>query len=173
MNMLVSDYDKTFDGITNDGRILNLKLNCESVKKFIEQGNIFVLASSVDYETLTQFANENEIPYSYLMGRDGICDHNQNLLLSCNSYDSISREIGIMSIKNMVEIDDNDIFTVGDDEKDLSMIATWNGFQIGDNEQLSKFSLGKYDDVYKLVGDIIKEKVKKRKCCDPFAYHGF
>ena len=55
-----------------------------------------------------------------------------------------------------------DLFTIGDGDNDLPMLHDYNGFMIGDNETLKKVTLKCYNEVYELIDDIEKQKVKRR-----------
>ena len=161
MNMLVSDYDGTFDGKSTDGRVLNLKLNCESVKKFIEQGHLFVLASDVDFRTLASIVKRNNIPYNYLAGYNGICDSNGKIYY--DDLGNISKLKAIILLQKQLGIDDEKIYTIGDGIKDVRMVEWWNGFHIGNNKEIANVSLGQYQEVHELIDDIFKKKAKIRE----------
>ena len=157
MSMLVSDYDGTFEG---NG--LNFKLNCEKVQEFINLGNTFVLASSVPCEILIKLAQNLKIPYSFLAGNNGICDHNQQMICSTGNGNGFSKTAAVNFLESELGVNYEEIFTIGNDTSDYGMIDWWNGFHIGTNKQLSEISLGQYSNVHELIDDIIKKKVKKR-----------
>ena len=159
--MLVSDYDGTFDGKCTDGRVLNLQLNCEKVKEFIEQGNIFVLASDVDCKILISIAKRNNIPYSYLVGYNGICDTEGKI--SYDDFKDISKSQAVSILKKQLRIDDEDIYTIGDGRNDIRMVEWWNGFHVGNNKEIAEVSLGQYQEVHELVDDIVMKKAKIRE----------
>ena len=66
MQVLVSDYDGTFDTNEND-----IKINCEKIEEFIKNGNLFVLSSGRSFENLSGKVKEYNIPYSFLSCSDG------------------------------------------------------------------------------------------------------
>lgn len=74
----------------------------------------------------------------------------------------ISKSSPILYLQKKLLIPKEEIYTVGDNLNDLEMIRDFNGFVIGDNEDLFKEALDRYDSVHSLVGDIAKKKVKRR-----------
>lgn len=243
MSILVSDYDGTFANSSE-----NIRLNCQKIYSFLEDGNTFVLSSGRDYSSLLRQVTHYGIPYSYLATADGsyLFDRKGNSLLShkmshdivssadrlkdisnCKRLDyayereysplyrenddisSISFVIDVSNVtrefdKEFIHLQENnpsydfctygygsevyymikckgmsksspilylqkhlavpkeDIFTIGDGLNDLEMIRDFNGFVIGDNEELNSCSLKRYDAVFSLVDDISKNLVKRR-----------
>ena len=66
MQLLVSDYDGTFDTSESD-----IRINCEKIGEFIKNGNLFVLSSGRSYNNLIGKVEEHKIPYSFLSCSDG------------------------------------------------------------------------------------------------------
>ena len=170
MSLLVSDYDGTFDGFDSDACVFrNLKLNCERVSEYVKQGNIFILASSASTNFLVPFCKDNNIPYHYLIGGDGVVGnielghpYNYTGEYGYTKEDGILRLQEWLALDKDMEIPDEDIFTIGDSESDFEMIRRWNGFQVGNNQALKEVSLGQYNEVYELIDDINMGKVKRR-----------
>jgi len=243
MKLLVSDYDGTF--YTNKE---NIYINCQKVKEFIENGNMFVLSSGRSYDSLINKVNEYNIPYSYLACADGsflfdrerrmhyanIISHdvvkiieklksykkhkrleytnpfnyneeyNEKFLLASvtltidedkiddkftNEFNKIKenhpeyqydvygydkeyfyliRPIGVSKtspikyLEELHNLNKSDIYTIGDNTNDYELIRDYNGYRIGDNNDIIDVSLDKYNAVYELIDDINKEKVLKR-----------
>ena len=78
MSILVSDYDGTLKTCDRD-----MKLNCNRIRDYIEQGNTFVLSSGRSFVSLKEQIEENNIPYSYIATCDGniLFDKDGNLLM--------------------------------------------------------------------------------------------
>ena len=66
MKVLVSDYDGTF--YTDES---NIRINCEVIRRFISEGNMFVLSSGRSLNSLMDKVNEYNIPYTHLSCCDG------------------------------------------------------------------------------------------------------
>ena len=66
MKLLVSDYDGTFATSDED-----IKINCKLLKKFIKNGNHFLLSSGRPLNSLKRQVEMYEIPYTYLGVSDG------------------------------------------------------------------------------------------------------
>jgi len=58
---------------------------------------------------------------------------------------NISKVIGIEYIKNIINIDDTDIYTIGDNVNDLEMTKKYNGYIIGNNIKNFKEFIMKLD----------------------------
>ena len=74
----------------------------------------------------------------------------------------ISKSTSIEFLRHLLDIQKKKIYTIGDNNNDYEMIRDYNGFMIGDNQDLEKVALKKYDAVYELVSDIKRKKVLKR-----------
>ena len=74
----------------------------------------------------------------------------------------ISKSTSIEFLRHLLDIQKKKIYTIGDNNNDYEMIRDYNGFMIGDNQDLEKVALKKYDVVYELVSDIKRKKVLKR-----------
>lgn len=66
MYILASDYDNTLNTFDYD-----LKLNILFLKKFMKNGNIFLLNTGRPYESIKKEINKFNIPYNYLSCNDG------------------------------------------------------------------------------------------------------
>lgn len=88
MKLLASDYDNTLKC-----NILNLRINIYYLKKFIEDGNIFLLNTGRPYNSIIKEINKYKIPYHYLSCNDGniLFDSNNNILY-LSSLDNIIYE---------------------------------------------------------------------------------
>ena len=65
-------------------------------------------------------------------------------------------------LKELYNLDNKDIFVIGDGDNDLNMIVNYNGYMIGDNERLKRCALHRYNEVHELIDDIEKNKVLRR-----------
>lgn len=90
MKLLVSDYDGTYA----TGRIA-MALNAKAIRKFMDNGNAFVLSSGRSYRSLAFEAKINDIPYSYLATCDGsmLFDKDGNNLMYNKMPDDIVNEL--------------------------------------------------------------------------------
>ena len=80
----------------------------------------------------------------------------------CIKEKGIDKSRPIYNLSNILDLDKRNIFTIGDGDNDLPMIVDYNGFMIGDNDSLKRCALGCYNNVYELVDDIERQKVKRR-----------
>ena len=110
MNLLVSDFDGTFF----DNNYID---NIEKVNKFVDAGNIFVIATGRSINNLKQDINDYNIKYSYLICSDGasIYDSKHNNLYTCN----IDKEL-INPICNKLENDENITITLLENDNFVS-----------------------------------------------------
>lgn len=72
--LLVSDYDGTFSR--------DIKENTKEIRDFIDNGNIFSLASARSYKSLKDETIKHNIPYNYLICNNGgtLFDNNDNII---------------------------------------------------------------------------------------------
>ncbi len=68
MKILASDFDDTIY-LEND--LEKTKDNVQRIKKFMQQGNIFIIITGRNYTDLKNFLIKEDIPYSYLVCEDG------------------------------------------------------------------------------------------------------
>ena len=68
MQIIASDFDNT---IYYEGKEDINKKNIEAIRKFIAEGNIFIIITGRNYTRLKKTLNENNIPYTYLVCEDG------------------------------------------------------------------------------------------------------
>ncbi len=73
-----------------------------------------------------------------------------------------NKSIPIKFLERELKLSSSNIYTVGDNLNDLEMIRDYNGYVIGDNEELAKHAVARYDNVHGLINDINKRKVLKR-----------
>jgi len=76
--LLASDFDNTL--FVNEYDIVD---NIESIKKFMANGNLFVISTGRSYIDISKMVLKYNIPYNYLICNDGgtIFDNNGKLLL--------------------------------------------------------------------------------------------
>lgn len=85
MKMIVSDYDGTIKRFKNNPNIIekiDLKQDIKSIKKFIEEGNIFTISSKRNITSIKEQTLKYKVPYNYVTGSDGLVtlDKNDNLI---------------------------------------------------------------------------------------------
>jgi len=68
MQIIASDFENT---IYYEGRDELNKKNIESIRKFINEGNIFIIITGRNFTRLKKTIDENNIPYTYLVCEDG------------------------------------------------------------------------------------------------------
>lgn len=68
MQIIASDFDNTIYYECKED--INKK-NIEAIRKFIAEGNIFIIITGRNYTRLKKTLNENNIPYTYLVCEDG------------------------------------------------------------------------------------------------------
>lgn len=88
--MLASDYDQTL--YLNDVDIEN---NKQAIYKFMEEGNIFVIATGRSYLDFKKKVNEYNLKYDYVIINHGatILDHKDNILYNCKMDNHIASTI--------------------------------------------------------------------------------
>ncbi len=80
----------------------------------------------------------------------------------CIKAKNIDKSTPIDKLSEIIGLDKKDIYTVGDAENDIPMIKHYNGVMIGNNPKVKKEAIDSYYEVYELVNDISKQKVKRR-----------
>ena len=120
MKCLISDFDGTF----YDNNFIN---NLKSIKEFIDDGNIFVVATGRTFKNIKKKIVEVGIPYNYLICSDGasIFDSNDNVIY--NKYlDNDLKEKLTLRFKNDKRVSlinyDNNFELNGDVTQDTSRI---------------------------------------------------
>ena len=80
MRVIASDFDNTL--YVKDK--IEMKKNISSVKKFINNGNIFMIITGRSFSNIKKVLTELDIPYSYLICQDGanIFDKDDNCIKS-------------------------------------------------------------------------------------------
>lgn len=94
---LVSDYDNTL--YVNDNQILQ---NVDKIKEFINNGNIFVIATGRSYIDVSKMIVKYNIQYNYLICNDGgtIFDNNGKLLYKKDIQIDVANKIMEYIIQN-------------------------------------------------------------------------
>lgn len=82
MKIIVSDYDNTLCLHNHIEKENILKKNLEQINSFIENGNIFILATSRDFQGINKEIKKYNISFNYLICNNGaeIYDSKYNLL---------------------------------------------------------------------------------------------
>lgn len=74
MKILASDFDKTL--YIQDSK--SFEKNIDTIKKFISDGNIFIIITGRSYFNIKVLLNKYSIPYSYLICEDGAKIYDSN-----------------------------------------------------------------------------------------------
>ncbi len=100
--VLASDFDNTL--YVNDEQIMH---NNKRIKSFIENGNIFVIATGRSYIDISKMILKYNIPYNYLICNDGgtIFDSNGKLLYKKDIPINIAYDImNYVKLNNLEEL---------------------------------------------------------------------
>lgn len=130
--LLVSDFDGTFYVNEED-----FKNNKESIKKFKEKNNLFVISTGNNYEHFLEVVKKNNIMYDYLILDQGsvISNSDDKIIYSCCIEHSVAKSIyqylKNMYISNIIQIyspfsvcnniNENQITKISIRVKDLSL----------------------------------------------------
>lgn len=98
MNLLVSDYDGTIKPYDKNPNIIEketFKKNIKSINKFIDQGNIFAIATGRSTDSIQEEINNYDIKYNYLLTYNGrtILDNKNNVIFSNQINSNIVNEL--------------------------------------------------------------------------------
>ena len=91
--LLVSDYDLTLKIIYDFNNDFLIRANVEAIKELMASGNIFMLNTGRDYNSIKEEIINNHIPYNYLACNDGtiLLNEHDGLIhyydLECRDYD--------------------------------------------------------------------------------------
>lgn len=139
MICLISD----FDGTLYDG---NFNKNLKSIKEFMSNKNVFIIATGRTFKSIKNKINEFMIPYDFLICSDGavIYDKMDNVIYS--KY--ISNDLKKMIISDLKD-------------KKIKLITFDNNFEITDNinENISRILIKTYNE--ETTCSLIKEVSKK------------
>lgn len=100
--VLVSDFDNTL--YVNDEQIIH---NNKKIKEFINNGNIFIIATGRSYIDISKMILKYNIPYNYLICNDGgtIFDSNGKLLYKKDIPINIAYDImNYIKLNNLQEL---------------------------------------------------------------------
>lgn len=75
MKLLVSDYDGTFN---EDKKKVKIDRNIESIKRFIDSGNVFAFATGRSFDSIKNETIKYNIPYNYLICNNGTSIFDKN-----------------------------------------------------------------------------------------------
>ena len=116
--------------------------------------------------------DRNNVPNIFLSEWNSLKKENKDYSFFVYSYGDISyycikpkginKSSPISYLEKNIPLLKSDIYTVGDGDNDICMIKDFNGYVIGDNLNLKKHALERFDEVYYLVDDINNQKVKRR-----------
>ena len=139
MICLISD----FDGTLYDG---NFNKNLKSIKEFMSNKNVFIIATGRTFKSIKNKINEFMIPYDFLICSDGavIYDKMDNVIYS--KY--ISNDLKKMIISDLKD-------------KKIKLMTFDNNFEITDNinENISRILIKTYNE--ETTCSLIKEVSKK------------
>ena len=143
MKAIISDFDGTlFD--------TKIKENIIGVNKFVNEGNIFVLATGRTYQSIKKMVLEYKIPYHYLICSDGMCIYNQNDNLIYEKYlekDFVDKIINFCLNYNsdiVIKYDNNN--DICDFNEKVSRILISASIDV--KKQLCDLLNNSFDDVY-------------------------
>ena len=97
MQIIASDFDNT---IYYEGRDELNEKNIEAIRKFINEGNIFIIITGRNYTRLKKTIDENDIPYTYLVCEDGAKIFNSKDICIDSTY---LDEEEIIQVKKVLE----------------------------------------------------------------------
>ena len=142
MRAIASDFDNTL--YVKDE--IEMKKNTSSVKKFINNGNIFMIITGRSFSNIKKVLTELDIPYSYLICQDGanIFDKDDN----CIKSTLLNKNKSQILEKYMKEIN-----------LDYSFESAFNDNDIIDNAVKITVTLSGMEDAKKVLEEI-KENTK-------------
>ena len=80
----------------------------------------------------------------------------------CIKAKGVDKSKPVDKLAEILSLDKKDIFTIGDGENDIPMVINYNGYAIGKYEPLKRCAIRCYNEVYELIDDIERQKVKRR-----------
>lgn len=133
MKIIASDFDNTIYFIDDSKKNQN---NIEAIRKFVDNGNIFIIITGRNYSSLKRYIEKFDIPYTYIITDDGakIFDKNDECINTI--------KLGINSINKVIPIL----------EKEKANYYLDDGLSKNDNK----------NECVKIVVNCIDEKDKKR-----------
>ena len=184
------NYISCFDGIStykNDGKLLwKYEMDKEIIDKlhdliYIKLHRTLYYVYNEDYvekkmnlpiRCISIPVRINKLNNKFIQEFNKIKNENQNYDYFTYEFDGdvyfnikpkgVSKSTSVEDLRLYLGIDKKDVFTVGDSLNDFEMIRDYNGYVIGNNRKLKGICADTYDSVYKLIGDIEKQKVKRR-----------
>lgn len=95
MKIIASDFDNTIYFIDDSKKNQN---NIEAIRKFVDNGNIFIIITGRNYSSLKKYIEKLNIPYTYIITDDGakIFDKNDECINTI--------KLGINSINKVIPI---------------------------------------------------------------------
>ena len=142
MKCIVSDFDGT---LYDD----NINSNILKIKEFVNNGNIFVLATGRTYNSIKSAISSYNIPYSYLICSDGtvIYDKNDNIIYEKILDNDIKKNIvsNILKITNQVQIKYDNNYDISDNDEKAGRIL------VNANDSVKKIlleELNMQDNIY-------------------------
>lgn len=140
MKILVSDFDDTF---FNEDYLENIN----EVNKFVQEGNMFIIATGRNIKHLIQDIKDYKIEFSYLICNDGatIFDKNYNLIIRIDIDNKV-----VDSLLNDLKLDSN-----------ISRIIISDGFSFFTcKTDKNNAIMAKYDDEIMVKALVEKLKLK-------------
>ncbi len=100
--LLVSDYDMTLKVLYDFKNDFIIKANIEAIKELMSDGNIFMLNTGRDYNSIKEEVIKNHIPYNYLACNDGtiLLDEHDGLV---HFYDIQTKEYDYELLYNLLK----------------------------------------------------------------------
>lgn len=144
MKLIVSDYDDTFSE--------DLDKNIEFANKFINDGNLFVIATGSSYQSYIDKLGENCFNPSYVIVNHGSLMYDVLIEIISSKASKIKAINKIIKLENLGKVN---VYTIDDGYNDIEMIKEFNGFAIKNSvDALKKDSKKQVDSVYELIKEI-------------------
>ncbi len=106
MKLLVSDFDGTFKS-----DLKNLNINIKTIKRFMEDGNKFIIATARSFKSIKNETDIYDIDYDYLICNNGLITFdNQNNIINAFPLSSENLEFIYNTINKRNELSDLKLF---------------------------------------------------------------
>ena len=133
------DYYPTYDG--------NILIGC----------NIVVDNNEINSKFLTSYKSLSKKYIDY----DFLCYKHDDVTFFCLKNKGINKSTTVNFLKDTLNIENNNIYTFGDNENDYYMLKYFNGYHIGKvSDRIKEITLKGYSQVYEFFDDI--EKLSKK-----------
>ena len=115
--------------------------------------NIVIANRNITQEFINNYENLSKLNQDY----DFLSYKHDDVTFFCLKNKGINKSKTIYDLKDLLELNQNDIYTIGDNENDYPMLFNFNGYYVGEAiEKIRKISKKGYNQVYELINDIEK-----------------